>query len=383
MSVENRNYVCEVILPENSPVLSAIGKPCSRKSTAKRSAAFEACFMLHQKGFLDGNFVPIYQKYLPQMRSAHLALNSKETSSYAMMIKPKLWEQTRGTRPERLFVTILELDTPGNAGRDCQPLALLTRTHLPDLPSIRLHVDVSKTSEVLTSSLSRHIEVDAKRLTDLTVFTLTIYKDVYIKEFEHNEPEMTYWLAPAVKHWGHRSPKQSPERLIDWDLVSYISKQPEGLRWSVDTPNDQLLNRYLIDPWDGGRRYLSLAIEPTLRPQDPVPEDATPSKTTKFGNTILDYTVSLAKESRKRHASIWCKDQPIIRAEKVSYRLNVLDEHGAKEKDINTRAYLCPQPLHISAVSWRILTRDSELMLFSYLSVSLPWLNSSRRLSGG
>lgn len=312
--------------------------------------------MLHQKGFLDGNFVPIYHKYLPQMRNAHLALNSKGTSSYVMMTKPKLWEQTRGTRPERLFVTVIELDTPENVGRDCQPLALLTRTRLPDFLSIRLHVEIGKTSEVLSSSISKDIEIDAKRLSELTEFTLRIYKDVYGKEFEHNEPEMTYWLAPVFKDWKHRRPERLVERLVDWDLVTYVSSKAEGLRWSIGTPNEQLLNRYFTDPWDGGRKYFSLAIEPALRPRDPVPGDATPSKTTKFGNTILDYTISLTKESRKRHASTWCVDQPVIRAEKVLHRLNLLDEHGQKEKDINTRAYVCPQPLNISAVSWQIAT---------------------------
>lgn len=339
--------------------------------------------MLHQKGFLDGNWIPTYQKYLPQMRNAHLALNSKKGSSYMMMTKPKLWEETRGTRPEQLFATVLELDTPENVGRDCQPLAMLTRARLLDFPSIRLHVGIGKTSEVLSNSISKYIKVDAKRLSELTDFTLRVYKDVYGKEFEHNEPEMTYWLAPATEDWKHRTPEQTPERLIDWDLVTYVSSKPEGLRWSIDTPNDQLLNRYLTDPWDGGRKYFSLAIEPALRPQDPVPEDATPSKTTKFGNTILDYTISLTRESRKRHASTWCVDQPVIRAEKVLHRLNLLDEHGAKEKDINTKAYVCPEPLNISAVSWRIATRGPELMLPSYPSVLSPWPTSSPRSSGG
>jgi len=339
--------------------------------------------MLHQKGFLDGNFVTTYQKYLPQMRNAHLALNSKKTSSYVMMTKPILWEQTRGTCPERLFVTVIELDRPETVRRDCQPLALLTRTRLPDLPSIRLHVEIGKTSEVLSNSISRDIEIDAKRLSELTDFTLRIYKDVYSKEFEHNEAGMTYWLAPVLKDWKHRCPERTPERLIDWELVTYVSKKPDGLRWSIDTPCDQLLNRYLTDPWDGGRKYFSQAIEPALRPHDPVPPAATPSKTTKFGNTILDYTISLIGESRKRHASIWCAAQPVIRAEKVLHRLNLLDEHGEKEKDVNTEAYLCPQPLNISAVSFEVATRGLELMLLSYPSVLSPWLISSQRSSGG
>ena len=42
MSLENRHFVCEVILPENSLLHSATGRSASSKSTTKRSAAFEA-----------------------------------------------------------------------------------------------------------------------------------------------------------------------------------------------------------------------------------------------------------------------------------------------------------------------------------------------------
>lgn len=127
------------------------------------------------------------------------------------------------------------------------------------------------------------------------------------------------------------------------------------LAGSIDMPTEQLLNRYLTDPWDGGRKYFSHAIASSLRPQDPVPSDAAPSKTTKFGNNILDYTLSLTRESRKRHAATWCLDQPVITAEKVLHRLNLLDEHSENEKNVNTKAYICPQPLHISAVSVYIM----------------------------
>lgn len=311
--------------------------------------------MLRNKGFLDDHLIPIYQKYLPQMRNAHLAINSNKKSVYPMMIKPKLWEQTRGAYPERLFVTIIQLDAPKKAGRDCQPLAMLTRTRLPNFPPIRLHIEIGKTAEVLSSSLSRCITINPKQVSELTDFTLRIYKDVYGKEFEHNERGITYWLAPVLmKNREYFTTVPIPERIIDWNLVQYVSNNPDGLRWSTDTPKDQLLNRYLTDPWDGGRKFYSVAIEENLQAQDPVPQDATPSKNTKFGDTILEYSISLTRESRKRHAARWSLEQPVIRAEKVLHRLNLLDEHSEKEKNVNTKAYVCPQPLNISAVRFRV-----------------------------
>ena len=301
--------------------------------------------MLRERNFLDANLIPTYHKYLPQMRNAHLALNSKKTNAYTMKTKPDLWEKTRGSRPERLYATIIELETPGNLGRDCQPLALLTRTRLPAFPPFLLHVQVGKTSNVKCSSIKNDINVSASRLRDLTEFTLRIYKDIYNKTFETNEAEMTYWLAPVFEDWKQGAIQGNPEILIDWALVTYVRMNAE-ITWTVQTPHSQLINRYLIDRWDGGRRFFSTAIEPGLRPKDPVPDDAASHK---YMNSIIDYTVSLFAKSRAR--AKWREDQPVIRAVRVLHRLNLLDEHTEKEKTVKTRSYVCPEPLKFSAVS--------------------------------
>ena len=348
ISVDNRKFICEVILPEHSPLHSATGKPCSRKSLARRSAAFEACVILRQKKYLDSNLIPTYHKYLPQMRNAHLALNSKKSNAYTMKTKPSLWEKTRGSRPDRLYATVIELESPGNLGRDCRPLVILTRTRLPDFPAFILHVQVDKTSNVLCTSISEDFEVNPVKLSGLTDFTLRIYKDIYNKTFEKYEPGMTYWLAPVTEIWRRDSRQQTPEQIIDWDLVTYIQNNKE-IPWSINTPLNSLVNRYLIDRWDGGRRFFSVAIEPDLHPRDPVPKDASSHK---YMNTILDYSVSLFSKSRAR--AKWRLDQPVIRAERILHRLNLLDQHSDKEKTVNTRSYLCPEPLKWSAVSTHV-----------------------------
>lgn len=224
-------------------------------------------------------------------------------------------------------------------------MALLTRERLPDFPSFLLHVQVDRTSNALFFSLPRDLEIGLLRLDELTEFTLRIYKDIFNKTFEKNEPEMTYWLAPVLADWKSLTPDLTPERLIDWALLRNIYDNAE-IPWSIDMPNDQLLNRYLIDRWDGGRRFFSLAIEPELRPSDPVPADVASHK---YMNTILDYSISLFSKSRTR--STWRKDQPVIKAERILHRLNLLDEYSAKDKSVKTKSYLCPEPLKISAVS--------------------------------
>ncbi|KAI7256511.1 dicer-like protein 1, partial [Hortaea werneckii] len=99
VSHKGDKFVAEVVLPSNAPINSAIGRICTKKSLAKRSAAFEACLMLRKKEYLDRHLLPIYQKRLPAMRNALLAVNMKKTNSYTMRVKPSIWEQTRGTLP--------------------------------------------------------------------------------------------------------------------------------------------------------------------------------------------------------------------------------------------------------------------------------------------
>lgn len=347
MTVEHKQFVCEVILPENSPVLSAIGRPAAKKSTAKRSAAFEACLLLRKGGHLDSYLIPTYHKQLPAMRNAHLALNMKQSNSYKMRIKPSLWEKTRGAQPEALFMTVFEVETPENLRRSYQPLALMTRTHLPDFPAFPLYLQVGQTTNLLSTSISKSVKLVGSSLAELNCFTLRIYKDIFNKEFEDNIPNMSYWLVPIVAHREIRQEEPSPASLIDWQILTDVYKQEE-LGWDPNKPNDYLENRYMVDKWSGGRRFFSVGVVPDLKPDDPLPDDAAASKERK---SILDFTVTLFKKSRER--ARWSPNQPVVLADCVPYRLNWLDNFTAKEMGLKSKSYICPEPLLISAVSER------------------------------
>lgn len=343
-----------MILPESSPIHSATGRPSSRKAIARRSAAFEACLLLRQSNHLDKNLIPTYHKALPHMRNAHLALNMKKSHSYPMKIKPSLWEKTRGSLPSELFLAIFSLETPENLGRPCQPLALLTRTRLPDIPPFPLHLQVDKVSQLLCTSISTSLSVSGTVLTELNEFTLRIYYDIFNKTFEVNEPQMSYWLAPIIDSWETSRKCDPPDQLIDWAVLAHVSQHPE-LPWTVDMPHAELIDRYLIDRWHGGNRFYSLEIKPDLRPFDPVPE-GTAKASQKHGGSIINYTTSsLYANSRLAKTREWQPDQPVILADKIFHRLNLLDEITEKEKGVNATAYLCPEPLKISAVSQEVL----------------------------
>ena len=282
------------------------------------------------------------------MRNAHLALNMNKAHSYPMKVKPILWEKSRGSLPSELFLTILSLESPENLGRPCQPLALLTRTALPEIPPFTLHLQVDKGSQLLCTSISTTLNVSGTVLTELNEFTLRIYYDIFNKTFEVNEPQMSYWLAPITKSWDISRKLDPPEKMIDWDVLAYVSQHSE-IPWTLGMPHADLIDRYLVDKWHGGNRFYSLAIKPDLGPFDPVPGG---SDKAKHMDSIINYTTgSLYKNSKLAKTRKWEPDQPVILTYKIFHRLNLLDEITEKEKNINTTAYLCPEPLKISAVS--------------------------------
>ncbi|KAL9026385.1 MAG: hypothetical protein Q9196_004941 [Gyalolechia fulgens] len=344
MTAEHGQYTCEIILPENSPVHSATGRPSSRKAIAKRSAAFEACLLLRKGGHLDENLLSTHHKHLPAMRNAHLALNLNKSSMYGMKIKPKIWEDTRGSLPDSLYMTIIQLETPENLGRPSQPIALMTRTRMPHFPCVLLHLQADKTSNLTFASLRGSLQISQDALSRLNAFTLRIYKDIFNKKFEVNDRAMSYWFAPVVKNFQHMTGQQGSLDLLDWEALDYVYEN-EAWRWDIHCQPSELEGRYLVDKWDGGRRFWSLKVLPDLRPQDPVPPDATPHK---YMDSILDYSVSLFPKARKR--AVWLKDQPVIYAHRILHRLNWLDEFTQTDLKVNNKAYVCPEPLLFSAL---------------------------------
>ena len=182
-------------------------------------------------------------------------------------------------------------------------------------------------------------------------FTLCIYRDMFNKKFEFNIEQMSYWLAP-VGDWQPHNSQLDPKSVIDWTMISSVSNaDPDGLKWQPGMPFEQLTNRYLIDPRDGGRRFHSLKVEPKMRPCDPVPESAPRHK---FMDNILDYSCSLFKLSRQRVQ--WVEDQPVVQAEKFLLRYNLFTDLSEQEKSAKTMCYLCLEPLLFSALPVSVVT---------------------------
>ena len=136
ITVQNKQFVCEVIMPEGSPIRGSIGqcyqlpynqgwpswsptqfsknnmlmhstgRPASTKQVAKCSAAFETCLELVKAKYLNEWLLSTFTKQLPAMRNALLAVSSKKRQAYPMKTKPRLWSLEGA--PDQYFLTVRE-----------------------------------------------------------------------------------------------------------------------------------------------------------------------------------------------------------------------------------------------------------------------------------
>ncbi|PGH14121.1 hypothetical protein AJ79_03238 [Helicocarpus griseus UAMH5409] len=347
MHRNNNAFVCEAILPEKSPFRGLTGKPSARKSLAKQSAAFETCLMLRRNGLLDDHFVSKYHRRLPAMRNAKLAIKSKKTNQYYMMVKPKLWEASRGTVPSTVHATLLVLRPSGSLRRVYQPLLFLTREVLPEFPVFPLYLENDIECDVISIPLVTTLQVSEDELNLLTTFTLRIFQDLFHKVYEHEPAMMTYWLAPAnLDMTKDPSDKLDPRHTVDWSIIQHVKENVE-ICWSPGMTASSVENKFIFDKWDGRYRYFTSEVEPKLRPSDPPP--STMAKRRHMDN-IMNYCLSLFKKSRLKFMETCDWNQPVIRAELVRLRRNLLDRMTEQEKGEETAYYICAEPLRISAL---------------------------------
>ena len=108
-----------------------------------------------------------------------------------------------------------------------------------------------------------------------------------------------------------------------------------------------LHDRLVFDNWNGACRYFTLAVEKTLHPSDPPPPFVARRR---YMSDIMNYSTSLSKNSRAKFLSGCDWNQPVLKAELVRLRRNLLDKMTDAERDVETRCYICVEPLKISAV---------------------------------
>lgn len=343
-----RGFLCEVILPEHCPLISMRGDVHSKKAAAKCSAAFKMCVELRRKDYLNEHLLPTMQKRLPSQRNALLAVSEKKKGSYPMIIKPEFWKQSRGTIPQHLYLTVVNVDA--GLDRVHQPLGLLTRLPMPQLPTFPIYLTDGRPSNVVSLKANAPIVLTEELLGLFTKFTLQIFQDIYNKEYEYDTQKMSYWVVPILASTVSRDfLSHDAMQTLDMEQIKKVTARPSW-QWTPGTMTNDLIDKYFVDPMNGGRRYYSNCLATHLTPQDPVPSHV-PKQNHKFMSSILDYTDS--KWLKSRDVSKWDRNQPVLEVEKIPFRRNHLANIEEKEKQEhdNLKTYICPQPLKISNVS--------------------------------
>ena len=337
------------------------GRVESKKKIAKCSAAFAMCLELHKKGFLDSNLLPTTLKSLPVMRNALLAVSEKKKCSYPMIIKPEFWKQGRGYIPLDLYLTFIDVDA--GLDRPHQPLGILTRVPLPEFPPFPIHLADGRVSNVISELSATPYAISTRVLEIITKFTLHVYEHIYNKTYEYDVRKMSYWLVPLL---SNILPQQSTfEESVDMLQMCKVFDQPSW-QWTSKTPNDDILNRYIMDPMNGGRRFYSNCLATHLKPQDPVPEHI-PRQNQKFMDSILDYSDS--RWLRSRDIKRWNQDQPVLKVEKIPFRRNHLAHVEDREQEVlgSLNTVICPEPMRISNVSAQVFTKSYYFLITSRL----------------
>jgi endoribonuclease Dicer len=354
MTMQNKQFVCETVLPEESPIRGAVGRPASTKQVAKCSAAFETCLALIKGKYLDEWLCPTFTKQLPAMRNALLAVDSKKREAYEMKTKPTLWSMTGC--PDHLFITVLQLNNPGALDRPSQPLGLLTRSPLPDLPSFYLHFGNDRHSLVNCTTYTESISVTSAIVEQINTFTLAIFWDVFSKKYESDPSKMPYFMVPINEN-VLADADTAPAGLIAWDVLKAV--QDHVMKWTGNeranviwqTAPDEFFNdKYITDPFDGSRKMWSKGVAPQYKPLDPVPPDSAPRKGTRKNNdNIMEYSCSLWAKARARVTLN--PNQRVFEAEAISLRRNLLDEFATVEEESPKKCFIILEALNISPVS--------------------------------
>ncbi|KAL8339952.1 hypothetical protein RB601_006198 [Gaeumannomyces tritici] len=346
----------EVLLPESSPLRSATGSIQRSKAVAKCSAAYAMCISLIEAGYLDAYLKSTFRKVLPLMRNARLAVSSKKKAQYDMQTKPDMWSDL-GTA-SRLFATALVLTNPEALLQDSRPLLLLTRKPIPQVASIPLFIAKRRRSDVQCIPLPP-METTEAGLLGLSSFTFCIFRDVFSKDFDGTAADLPYFLAPVMKGHEHAfSETVDSHALVDWPAIDAI-QTPNAMPDSNSEPDEFFQHKFVADPFDGSRKFFMSRVRRDLTPQDKVPEDVPAPAHRSWRtaeHTILNYSVSLWSKSRDAIIPRLRKDAPVVEAELVSLRRNLLDQNDAETAVPQRTCFLVLETLQISRLPVEVVS---------------------------
>ncbi|KAG5926849.1 hypothetical protein E4U42_002900 [Claviceps africana] len=340
-------FIATVLLPDSSPVTMFRGTPQRSKMLARGSAALEACIYMIRRKFINGYLQPTLGKRLPAMRNARLALSSNKRVEYNMRIKSDRWLQT-GT-PAELFAAIIALDEailPGKRGRN---ICLLTRFLLPRIPPLELFVNQTEMTSATLAQCGTTLKIGDIELANLANFTLTIFKDVFSKDFDCKAEDLPYFIAPCVSLFDATMDAIDVRSVVDWPLLDAMNTTETATVLPGNSQAKDLQNKLVIDPYDGSRKFLTKRVSTALRPFDPVPANAPKPKCRSYfrgEQNIAEYSTSLGPSARRQRQ--WNTEQPVFDAELLPIRRNYLCPSSGDERETCRECSIILEPLVVS-----------------------------------
>jgi endoribonuclease Dicer len=281
-------FICTVTLPPGFPVPPVTGLPSISRTHARRTACFQMCNDLFERGLLDPQLFPrsslkiIGQKRIPDVSrtvdcseedfvattSSQSAAASKQPGVHGYpRKKPGFWENTIGLESGTLYPTVVFVREREKYG----PLVLLTRAPLPRMSSFRLFDSGFRI--VVNLKRGARFDVDTERLHDLYRYTIRVYRSIVNKPLICQLKEMPYFLAPLKLSWpGFNRPQTDRWDLdeivndIPWDLVKLAADN-----WVTELQTENLENSLedaiIQDRWiEYTRRYYALRVRRDLSP---------------------------------------------------------------------------------------------------------------------
>ncbi|KAG6006832.1 hypothetical protein E4U21_006639 [Claviceps maximensis] len=360
-----RRFVATVLLPDSSPVKMFRGMPQRSKILARGSAAFEACIDMINRKFINGNLQPILRKRLPSMRNARLALSPNKRAEYKMRIKSDRWSQTG--RPSELFAVIISLDNaviPGKYGRS---LCLLTRFSLPQITPAELFVNRAEKTSAALIQCGTTLKISDTEFAVLANFTMTMFKDVFSKEYDCTDEDLPYFIAPCVSLvFDTTMDAVDPRSVVDWRLLGdVLAAEINAISADNGSHVDIFQNKLITDPWDGSRKFFTKTVNTALRPFDPVPASAPKPKSRSYlraEQNIAEYSNSLSLSARRRMN--WNPQQPVYNAELLPLRRNFLCAPVGEESEICQDCCIILEPLVVSKVKVPLFPISDSLYLW-------------------
>ena len=296
------SFICTVTLPPGPHVPPVTGLPSVSRAHARRTACYQMCKELFERGLLDPQSFPrpplkvTRPKRVPDVchtldytgeDSVNTFLSQppgtrKQTGLHSYLRKkPEFWANVVITKSATLYPTIISVQDQELYG----PLVLLTRAPLPRMSSLRLFD--SGFPIVINLKQGASFAVDAERLDDLYLYTIRVYRSIVNKPLVCTLEEMPHFLAPLKSSWIGFTRKQASRWVIDeivddipWDQVK-LAAHKWVTELSAENLENSLEDAIIQDRWiEYTRRYYFIRVRRDLTPlSKPVDSPVSPTVT--------------------------------------------------------------------------------------------------------